>query len=299
MKILYALLLILFPFIELPAQNQSGLYDTQKGVNQMQNTIFETIPNAQFPFGQPLTLVKQQDKSPKKAFVLGVYGSAVHAKWHSPDGKVLCAALAVASEPEIFWNGGNAADIISKIAVPPEAGYLTPADEMYNGPSSKALDGLYLAPLGLSRSDAWLCDLVPHSYMNSNQSEAIETRYAPLCEKYGLPTASIPGKPDTLTDEKRRNEILAELEESHAETIVLLGDDPLRWFLSLVSDCKKTKLSEFGEKTYGSPVPVSINGKTYSVIPLAHVRQGGGLGPHSNYWERLHNNWVEGMNRQR
>ena len=97
-----------------------------QGEDTMQNTISETIPNAQFPFGQPLKLVKQRDRSPKKVFVLGVYASAVHAKWHPPKGKPI-EALAVASEPEIFWNGENAAEIISQIAVPPEAGYLEAA----------------------------------------------------------------------------------------------------------------------------------------------------------------------------
>ena len=264
----------------------------------MQNNTSETIPDTYFPFGQPLRLVRQSDRSPKRVFVLGVYASAVHARWYPPEGRPV-EALAVASEPEIFWNGENAAEIISQISIPPEAGYLLPADEKYNGPSGRTLDKLYLAPLGLSQSDVWLCDLVPHSFMNPNQRTVIETLYIPLCEQHNLPRASIPEKPVNLIDERRRNEILAELEESQAETIILLGDDPIYWFLSFVSDCKKTHLAEFGIVTYGSPVSVNISGKTYTVIPLAHVRQGGALGQHSDFWEQRHNNWVESMNRTR
>jgi len=263
----------------------------------MQNTI----PNTLFPFGQPLKLVKQQDRSPKKVFVLGVYASAVHAKWLAPDGKQLCQALAVASEPEIFWRGENAEEVISKIAVSPEAGALKPAEGKFNGPSGKALDELYLAPLGLTRADAWLCDLVPHSLLNQGQSEAIQKHYAPMCEKHGLPTASIPAKPTgDLIDENRRNEILAELKESRAETIILLGEEPLKWFLSAVSDCKKTRLAEFGNETatYGSAHTVSIDGKAYSLIPLTHMRQAGGFGSHSDEWERLHTSWVEANRRK-
>jgi hypothetical protein len=298
LKKLYTLLLILFPFVELPAQNKGDLNNIPQGVNQMQNTIPETVPNAQFPFGQPLRLVKQQDRTPKKVFVLGVYASAVHAKWFSQEGKLLCQALAVASEPEIFWKGENAAEIISKISIPPEAGYLEPAEETFNGPSGKALNELYLAPLGLSRSDVWLCDLVPHSFMNQGQKNAITNHYVPLCEKYSLTAASIPEEPSDLVDPNRRNEILAEFEESKAETIILLGDDPIKWFLSFVSDCTEKRLSEFGEntETYGLQHSVSINGKTYTVIPLTHVRQGGALGTHSDKWEQLHNNWVANMN---
>jgi hypothetical protein len=263
-----------------------------------QNIVIETVPNAYFPFGQQLKLGKQQDRSPKKVFVLGVYSSAVHAAWYPADGTPPCQALAVASEPYIFWNGENAADIISKITVPPEVGHLEPADIKYNGSSGRVLDTLYLAPLGYSRTDAWLCDLVPHSFMNANQKTAIETSYNPVREKYSLPVASIPEKPDNLIDANRLNEILAELEESHAETIILLGDEPIKWFLSKVSDCKKTRLIDFGKdtKTYGFPHAVHINGKQYTVIPLAHVRQGGSLGPNTPEWERLHTTWVEVKN---
>ena len=293
----YALTFFLFACLKLAAQDYGNLHTTLQGLNEMQNTSVEIVPNAQFPFGQPLKQVKQQDRSPKKVFVLGVYASAVHAKWRSPEGKVLCETLAVASEPEIFWKGENAAEVISNVIVPSEAGYLEPAEEIFNGTSGRVLDELYLAPLGLSRSDAWLCDLVPHSFMNPNQSKAIKRCYAPLCKKYNLPAATVPAKPRRLTDENRRSEILAELAESQAETIILLGDDPIKWFLSFVSDCKKTRLGEFDRASYGSPLQVNISGRMYSVILFVHVRQGGGIGTHDANWERLHNDWVKNMNK--
>ena len=102
-------MIIQFSFTWLSAQNQDSINITLQGVNQMQEIISETVPNAQFPFGEPLRILRQQDRTPKKVFVLGVYASAVHAIWYSPEGKILCKALAVASEPEIFWNGENAA----------------------------------------------------------------------------------------------------------------------------------------------------------------------------------------------
>jgi hypothetical protein len=134
--------------------------------------------------------------------------------------------------------------------------------------------------------------------MNQVQKNSVTNHYVPLCGKYNLPAASIPEEPSELIDVNRRNEILAELEESQAETIILLGDKPIKWFLSLVSDCKKTRLGEFGEEpeTYGLKHSVNINGKTYTVMPLAHVRQGGSLGPHSDKWEQLHSNWAANMN---
>lgn len=69
------------------------------------------IPIYHFPFGSQLKKVEQRNRTPKEIFVLGVYSSAVHAKWIAPDGKQKIGALAVASEPEIFWRGENAEEI--------------------------------------------------------------------------------------------------------------------------------------------------------------------------------------------
>ncbi|MCK3683992.1 hypothetical protein [Maribellus sp. YY47] len=68
-----------------------------------------------FSFGFSLQKVNQQDTTPKKVFVLGVYASAVHAKWIDAAGKVKVNALAVTSEPEIFWKGEGAQQIIDEI----------------------------------------------------------------------------------------------------------------------------------------------------------------------------------------
>ena len=123
-----------------------------------------------FPFGQELYPLVQEDKSPKKVFVLGVYASAVHARWKK-DGKVICQALAVASEPRIFWDGNieEAKRIISDVNIPKELGVLEPASRQLNGPSAKVLDENILAPLGFTREDAWLCDCLPETRINPSQ----------------------------------------------------------------------------------------------------------------------------------
>jgi len=38
-----------------------------------------------YPFGSPLQRVIQADRTPKRVFVLGVYASAVHARWLGPE----------------------------------------------------------------------------------------------------------------------------------------------------------------------------------------------------------------------
>jgi len=239
-----------------------------------------------YPFGSPLQKVEQKDKSPKKVFVLGVYASAVHAKWIGVDGKIKVHALAVASEPCIFWKGDHAQQIIDKIKILSKFGKLVPAEKRFNGPSGKVLDVSYLLPLGYDREDAWLCDLLPYSRINSNQQKAINTHYNPLLKDSDLPKCTIP--PYT----ERVDEIVAELEQSQADTIILLGDPPIKHFLSYFSKFKK--LSDFGanQEEYGNEHPIIIKGKTYHVIPLVHPRQAGNLGRNSQVWSDLHRRWV-------
>ena len=106
-----------------------------------------------FPFGQKLYPLVQEDKSPKKVFVLGVYASAVHARWKK-DGQIICQALAVASEPRIFWDGDptEAKQIIDAVTIPAELGTLEPAGRQLNGPSAKVLDENILKPPRISDS---------------------------------------------------------------------------------------------------------------------------------------------------
>jgi hypothetical protein len=249
-----------------------------------------------FPFGQELRKVEQKDKTPKKAFVLGVYASAVHASWIDNDGKQKVAALAVSSEPEIFWTGANAEKIISSIEIPEQLGRLAvPVNRNLNGPSGRALDNLFIKPLGLDRSNTWLCDLIPESRVNTKQRQAISKHYTnKIIREYNLKPATIPYFYKTeLNSQERRDEILRELETSHAEDLILLGDLPIYWFLRF-HDNRFLKLSQFGttNDTYGRPHEVKINNRTYNVIPLCHPRQADRLGNSSKEWGDLHDNWL-------
>src|SRR5260370_8684190 len=92
-----------------------------------------------FPFGEPVTALTQEDRSPKRVFILGVYSSAVHARWVDNCGKEMVKALAIASEPYIFWCGDRAEQIIAKVRVPEALGRLEMPVIGFNGPSGVAL----------------------------------------------------------------------------------------------------------------------------------------------------------------
>ncbi|HPQ40027.1 MAG TPA: hypothetical protein PLV45_06595 [bacterium] len=262
-----------------------------------------------FPFGQPIRPVVQTDRSRKRVFILGVYASAVHARWIGPGGRQLIAALGVASEPEIFWRGDGAGAIIQSIPVPQGAGWLEPPGKNLNGPSGIALDERFLNPLGLTRTDAWLCDLVPHSCMNPGQAAAIARHYTPNIRRWNLPAPVWPDVPDVLASPARRNEIVNELTESRAEILITLGDQPLKWFARYLGSF--TSLSRYGKhaatsdyygkdaaagggtnESYGRLHPIEINGRAMLLLPLVHPRQAGRLGGYSKAWAELHDHWI-------
>ena len=64
---------------------------------------------AVFPFGRPATRrPPRRPDVPADLLVLGVYPSALHVRWRRPDGLTI-GALAIDDEPEVFWNGADAA----------------------------------------------------------------------------------------------------------------------------------------------------------------------------------------------
>ncbi|MHC4249280.1 MAG: hypothetical protein ACYS9X_09150 [Planctomycetota bacterium] len=134
------------------------------------------MANHAFPFGKPLRPTPAaRPAGGARAFIVGVYASALHAKWIGPDGKQLCRALAVDIEPYSFWPGDDAEARVAEVArtVPSEAGHLEPAGDRFDGPSGRTLDQLYLAPLGLSRDECWITDLHNTYYLSPGNEKAI------------------------------------------------------------------------------------------------------------------------------
>ena len=246
-----------------------------------------------FPFGKPVRMVKQEDCTPKRVFVLGVYSSAVHARWEDSNGNEIVKALAVDSEPYIFWRGDGAEAIIQRVIVPDKFGKLRAADQQFNGPSGSALDACFLKPLGLNRADGWLCDLVPHSCSNPSQQGAIYRAYKKCAEVYNLPTATVPPVPSRLPKE-RLDTILGEINQSQARVLILLGDLPIKWFL-FHFDKRWQRLSDFGKESwsYGQLHAVEIGDRKMQVLPLAHPRQVAKLGKSSSIWYLLHQDWCD------
>ena len=113
-----------------------------------------------------------------------------------------------------------------------------------------------------------------------------------MIEQYGLNPVTIPNRPTIFCDSKRCEKILAELKESQAELLVLLGDIPINQFLGRVAHLDYSSLQEYVNLYgYGIKSEVIINGQAINVLPLAHPRQIGALGSHSEKWNLAHIDW--------
>jgi hypothetical protein len=88
---------------------------------------------------------------------------------------------------------------------------------------------------------------------------------------------------------------LSEIHESAASVLILLGDKPIRWFLSYY-DPRWRRLSDFGRdsEAYGRLHSTMLGGRAIEVLPLAHPRQSARLGTSSVRWYELHRRWMEG-----
>ena len=250
-----------------------------------------------FPFGKQLKRVQQTGttRSGKKVFVLGIYADVVNARWIDTRGKEIVPAIPVASEPEIYWTGTGAEKTIADLSIPAELGTLEIASDEYNGVIGRTLDTLFLEPLGYTRNDAWLCNLIREPRMDESQRLVIDKRYKPVVEKFELPPATVPDFDKTETNPLgRRNDILEELEKSAADTIIVLGELPLSWFFKFYDE-RFSKLSDFGEtnETYGKSHEITINNKVYNVVPLAHPRQVSPSTISTSKWKALHLSWAE------
>ena len=113
-----------------------------------------------------------------------------------------------------------------------------------------------------------------------------------MIEKYGLNHVTIPARPTAFCDHKRAEEITAELIESQAELLILLGDIPIAQYLKKVADVPYSTLGEYVDLYgYGNVTETVINNKNIKILPLAHPRQIGALGAHSEKWFLEHQKW--------
>ena len=71
-----------------------------------------------------------------------------------------------------------------------------------------------------------------------------------------------------------------------------MGDIPIAQYLKKVADVSYSTLGEYVDLYgYGNVTETVINDKNIKVLPLAHPRQIGALGAHSEKWYHAHHKW--------
>ena len=248
--------------------------------------------SGKFPFGTIAQKVEQQDRSPKKVFLLGSFAESVYADWIDPEGNIIMKGLPVASEPYPFWDGEDASDIVQSIQVPTVYGKLIPSCGNINGLAGKKLDEYILEPLDYQRSELWFCYLQPYSRINPGKLKVLKSAYAPLVESGHAAMFDIPlFNPSDFHDKSRIGSILEELEYSQADTIILIGEIAIKHFIAQFSGYKT--LADFGESilSYGKYRKIQIGGKTYKVMALIDPLKYHEKNPERHYLSEPHMYW--------
>jgi hypothetical protein len=247
-------------------------------------TEAQPVLTGTYPFGEPLRPLTQEDRTPKRVFVLCVYASAVHARWFDQSGKLLVRALAVAAEPVMFWDGSGVDDILERIKMPAGAGRLETADANMNGPARQvARSTSTFSSRSVTGATTRALRPRPAHLSEPSPKKALDREYAPRATKLGLPAVDLPPAPKNFADDRRREEVLRELEESRAELLVLFGDELIRHWLSKFDD-RRTLLLDFGDADddHDHRHEATIAGKKDEALALVHPRQAAGLGAHSS-----------------
>jgi hypothetical protein len=246
-----------------------------------------------FPFGRPAT-----DRPPRvpagdaDLFVLGVYPSALHVRWQRPDGAVQVQALAVDDEPEVFWDGADAAERVRRwcgqVGWQPKWGCVSASG---NGTSGQAVIKDVLRPLGTTMERCFLTDCLPRYHVKhgaGSQGNAMSERYAPFAAARGLPIFSLPRRPSPsalVRQALRENgaNLADQLRTSRAEIVVTLGEEAADVFATVVG-AERVALRRDAEYGKERRVPRGHGVRTW--IPLKHP------GLRDPRWRALHDDWV-------
>jgi hypothetical protein len=246
-----------------------------------------------FPFGRPLRPSVPTSEGQKGCFLLGAYPSALHIHWRPPQARSR-RVLAVDNEPEPFWNG---ADDSERVAAWREAvgwseslGEAAPADDL-NGPSGRAVEREWLAPLNIGRSEVWLTDCLDTYHLSDGVARVIHEVYAPFAKTHDLPAADLPQHPDTraIVRGAQIDRLRAELATVQTEILVTLGNAALEVMRTLLGREGPTSLVP--DADYGSRIETELDGRSVAWYALVHP------GQQREDWRSAHAAWANSLRR--
>jgi hypothetical protein len=276
-------------------------------------TLVQRDGTVRFPFGD-----RSEQRSPRRpagacrAFVLGVYPSAIHVRWdlpawvHQKLGKAV-GALAVSDEPIVFWDGDNAIGLVD--AWKERVGFRAgdgPRDWGHvrgvgNGTSGRPVRDKILTFIGTDADDTWFTDAINEFFVKRGgakarqQGDVIDSIYNPFARTVNLPLANLPRRPTPTALIRRalsghRDRLRAELSEAGAPVVITLGEEA-RQVLAGIADHGEgpptTPLTRGADidEAYGLPGSLVIGDVEAAWYALAHP------GNRDGYWAELHTRW--------
>lgn len=267
-------------------QNRARLYDRvagEAGGVAVPGSLAQTlgIPSSvdmisyNYLFGTPALHRVPSGTGSSDWFILGAYPSAIHVRWDSPEGTKI-SAVAVADEPEPFWDGGNQQDHINRWAdaLPWKSswGYVSPPGKL-NGSSGIWLRDRVIHPLGINARDAWITDCLDIYHESKGAAKRLDApRMQALMAELGIQDRNLPSHPneDQIVKNAQLDRLRIELDECHPKIVITLGNAPLRVFTSLVEGVVPIgRLAP--DSSYGRSYPVRVpGGLSIQFLPLAH-----------------------------
>lgn len=273
-----------------------------------------------FPFGErALPREPRRPDGQARAYVLGVYPSALHVRWRLPADRPAglrdeVTALAVADEPTVFWDGSDADRLVDEWK--DRVGFRTgdadgddgQASANGNGTSGRNVATGVLAPLGIAPTSTWFNDAVDTFYVKyggrmAQQGDVMRDVYDRFASSrphrfpFSLPRRPSPtGLVDTAV-RHHRERLRLDLIEATSPLVVTLGEEARR-VLAAVADSASgpptVALSRGAavERSYGRRGEAFVDGRRMGWLALKHP---GNTDP---YWTRLHDEWAEGRARE-
>lgn len=230
-----------------------------------------------YVFGRPVLPREPSASSQRRLFILGAYPSALHVRWRPPRGHAGrgISAIPVDNEPEPFWNGGGADELVAKwldeIKFDDAWGRIDVSPNI-NGPSGAWLDSKLLKKFNnAKRSDAWITDCLDTYRLSSGARKALDDTYDCARARYGWPAWNL--REHASEDEVAReslswhtDRLRGELRACQPELVVSLGNAALRVLGKLLS-AGPDRIEVAG---YGTRLNVGLGGRAIEWLPLAH-----------------------------
>jgi hypothetical protein len=225
-------------------------------------------------FGSPMTPRRPSRVTRANWLVLGAYPSALHVRWLPPVGRPI-SAVAVADEPEPFWEGADQDDRIDrwKEALPwdPTWGQVASPGRL-NGFSGVWLKDQVLDALRISRSHVWPTDCLDTYHESAGAARRLdEPSLREELSRLGIPDRRLPKHPSELeiVREAQVDRVKEELLICRPARVITLGNAALRVFARLLVDPPLRRLVPDSE--YGRPHLVRMGwGDSVEWIPLVH-----------------------------